>query len=58
MYALLILLYVMQANAIMVPMWCFVLTWVLAVIKTICSFITSVYKLSKEGGANNVSKSN
>lgn len=51
MYALLILLYVMQANAITVPIWCFVLTWVLTAIKTICSFITSLCKFNKQGGA-------
>ena len=44
MYTLLVLLYVMKANSIMIPMWCFVLTWVLTVVKFICNLIIETYK--------------
>lgn len=42
--ALLILLYVMSANAIIVPTGCFVLVWSLVVLQVFCAIVNYIQK--------------
>lgn len=46
MCALLIALYVIAANGLVVPTWCFVAAWVLTIIKSAATFINALTEYS------------
>jgi hypothetical protein len=48
MLTLLIILYVLQANGVVIPIGCFIATWVLVIIRAVCSFIKSLANTSKD----------
>ncbi len=47
MVIFLILLYILKANGVIIPLGCFVATWILTVTKAICGFISSYEKSKK-----------
>ena len=44
----LILLYILEANGAVIPIGCFIASWVLFVLKAVCSFIKFAAKQSKD----------
>ncbi len=44
MTALLILLYVLEINGVVIPLGCYIATWVLVVIRFVCGVLSECFK--------------